>query len=212
MSARFHDRAEAGRLLGARLARAFGAADAVVLGLPRGGVPVAAEVAKALDVPVDLFVVRKLGVPQQPELAFGAVASGGVRVLNPGVVASARLDEATIDRLSTAAGQEVERRERAYRSGQARPELRGRTVILVDDGIATGATVRAAIEAVRALGAAVVVVAAPCAPAEVVDELSASADHVVVLVADKHFGSVGWHYHDFAQLSDADVQASLRGS
>ena len=156
----------------------------------------AAEVAKALDAPVDVFVVRKLGVPSQPELAFGAVASGGVRVLNPGVVAAARLDETTIERLTVAGAAEVERREQAYRGGGAPLTLSGRAVILVDDGIATGATVCAAVEAIRAHRPASVVVAAPVAPAEVVGELAEIADRVVMLVAAKRFGSVGRFYDD----------------
>jgi len=210
VSTRFATRAEAGRLLGARLVEAYRAASPVVLGLPRGGVPVAAEVGKALDAPVDVFVVRKLGLPSQPELAFGAVASGGVRVLNPGVVAAARLDEATIERLTAAGAAEVERREQAYRGAGAPLALSGSTVILVDDGIATGATVRAAVEAIRAHRPAGVVVAAPVAPADVVGELTAVADRVIVLVAATRFGSVGSFYDDFSQLSDADVQGLLR--
>jgi putative phosphoribosyl transferase len=207
---RFATRIDAGRRLGARLTERYGDADAVVLGLPRGGVPVAAEVAAALGAPIDVFVVRKLGLPWQPELAFGAVASGGARVLNPDVVAAAHLDDATIDRLSAVAAEEIERRDQAYRGATPRPDLSGRTVILVDDGIATGATVRAAVEAVRALGAATVVVAAPVAPAQVVQELSAIADEVVVLEAAKRFGSVGSFYVNFHQLSDDDVHAALQ--
>jgi putative phosphoribosyl transferase len=207
---RFATRFDAGRRLGARLAERYAAADPVVLGLPRGGVPVAAEVAAALGTRADVFVVRKLGVPWQPELAFGAVASGGARVLNADVVGAAHLDEATIDRLTEAAAAEVLRRERAYRGGGDTLALGGRTVILVDDGIATGATARAAVEAVRALGAAAVVVAAPVAPEPVVAQLSEVADEVVVLVAATRFGSVGSFYLDFDQLSDLDVQDILR--
>jgi putative phosphoribosyl transferase len=207
---RFATRFDAGRRLGARLADRYADADPVVLGLPRGGVPVAAEVAAALGARMDVFVVRKLGVPWQPELAFGAVASGGARVLNSDVVAAGRLDGATIDRLTEAAAAEVQRRERAYRGAGAAPELRGRTVILVDDGIATGATVRAAVEAVRALGAAAVVVAAPVAPQRVVAQLREVADRVVVLVSAARFGSVGSFYGDFGQLSDLDVQDIMR--
>ena len=207
---RFATRIDAGRRLGARVAELYGDADPVVLGLPRGGVPVAAEVAAALGTRADVFVVRKLGVPSQPELAFGAVASGGARVLNSDVVAAARLDAATIDLLTDAAAVEVRRREQAYRGSADAPALGGRTVIIVDDGIATGATVRAAVDAVRALGAALVVVAAPVAPARVVAQLGEVADRVVVLVSATRFGSVGSFYVDFGQLSDLDVQDIMR--
>ncbi|PZS34410.1 MAG: phosphoribosyl transferase [Pseudonocardiales bacterium] len=210
MKTRFATRAEAGHQLGARVAEVYAGADPVVLGLPRGGVPVAAAVAAALDAPMDVFVVCKLGVPWQPELAFGAVASGGVRVLNEEVVAAARLDEATINRETEAATAEVERRELAYRGAREPLVLHPRTVILVDDGIATGATVRAALAAVRAHGAAAVVVAAPVAPVQVVTQLSEVADRVIVLVSATRFGSVGSFYVDFDQLSDFDVQAIVR--
>jgi putative phosphoribosyl transferase len=221
VKARFGDRAAAGRRLGAELAaNAVGApratqvgsastADRVVLGLPRGGVPVAAEVAHVLGAPFDVFVVRKLGVPTQPELAFGAVAGGGVRVLNSDVVSGAGLDPATIDRLTAAAMAEVGRRERTYRGDRPALALGGRAVILVDDGIATGATVRAALAAVRAQAPASVVVAAPVAPVAVVRLLADVADDVTVLVAAPRFGSVGSFYQNFAQLSDADVQAIM---
>jgi putative phosphoribosyl transferase len=208
VNARFADRIEAGALLAARLSRS-GYAAPVVLGLPRGGVPVAAEVARTLGGELDVFVVRKLGLPAQPELAFGAVAGAGVRVLNPDVVATARLDAATIERLTDEAGAEVGRRERAYRGARPRLPLRGRVVILVDDGIATGATVRAAIAAVRADAPATVVVATPVAPAYVVRELAAVADDVAVLIAAQRFRSVGSFYANFDQLSDAEVQAVL---
>ena len=210
MSTRFATRFDAGRRLGARLAERYAAADPLVLGLPRGGVPVAAEVAAALGTRADDFVVRRLGVPWQPELAFGEVAIGGERVLNADVVSAARLDDATIDRLTEAAAAEVLRRERAYRGDGGTLALGGRTVILVDDGIATGATARAAVEAVRAVGAAEVVVAAPVAPERVVTQLREVADDVVVLVAATRFGSVGSFYLDFDQLSDLDVQDILR--
>ncbi len=212
MRPRFADRDAAGRLLGARLAtwaEATVTTDPVVLGLPRGGLPVATGVARALGAPCDVFVVRKLGVPTQPELALGAVAGGGVRVLNREVVAAAGLDDATLDRLSAAATAEVDRRERSYRGDRPAVALAGRTVILVDDGIATGATVRAAVAAIRARAPAGVVVAAPVAPAAVVPSLAEVADHVIVLVAATRFGSVGAFYQNFAQLSDADVQAIM---
>jgi putative phosphoribosyl transferase len=207
---RFADRAEAGRLLGARLAESAAWRHPVVLALPRGGVPIAAEVAQALDAPMDVFVVGKLGVPSQPELAFGAVAGGGVRVLNPDVIAAARLGRVEIDRLTAAVAAEVYRRERAYRGAAAPPALRGSTAILVDDGIATGASMRAAIQAARVHGPREVVVAAPVAPAQVVTELAEIADRVVVLVAAPRFSSVGWFYDDFSQLSDADVREAMR--
>ena len=212
MSTHFADRAEAGRALGPLLIEAYGAVDAVVLGLPRGGVPVAAAVARVIGAPVDVFVVRKLGVPSQPELAFGAVAGGGVRVLNPDIVADAGLDAATLDRLTAAAAAEIERRELSYRRGRPALELAGRTVILVDDGIATGASVRAAVEAVRAHHPAAVVVAAPVAPAAVAAQLAEVADRLVVLVAAAWFDSVGSFYDDFTQLTDADVEAALRAA
>lgn len=214
MNARFATRAEAGRLLGAQLAdlaETSWTADPLVLGLPRGGLPVAAGVARALGAPLDVFVVRKLGVPTQPELAFGAVAGGGVRVLNSDVVVGARLQAATIDRLTEAAAEEVARRERIYRGTRPAPALGGRAVILVDDGIATGATVRAAVAAARAHAPASVIVAAPVAPVRVVRELEQVADRVVVLIEAVRFGSVGSFYANFAQLSDADVHEVIRG-
>ena len=167
--------------------------------------------ARALGAPLDVFVVRKLGVPTQPELAFGAVAGGGVRVLNSEVVVGARLRAATIDRLTEAAAEEVARRERIYRGTRPAPALGGRTVILVDDGIATGATVRAAVAAARAHAPESVIVAAPVAPIRVVRELEQVADRVVVLIEAVRFGSVGSFYADFAQLSDADVQEVIGG-
>jgi putative phosphoribosyl transferase len=148
---RFRNRGEAGRALAAKLDAYAGREDAIVLGLPRGGVPVAAEVARALGVPLDVFLVRKLGVPGREELAFGAIASGGARVLNPDVVASLGIDSATIESVVEREQVELERRAEAYRGTAEPPELRGRAVILVDDGLATGASMRAAVEAVRGL-------------------------------------------------------------
>ncbi|HEY3186410.1 MAG TPA: phosphoribosyltransferase family protein, partial [Solirubrobacteraceae bacterium] len=158
---RFRDRADAGRAVAARLARYAGRPDVVVLGLPRGGVPVAYEVASALGVPLDVFLVRKLGAPGQDELAMGAIASGGVRVLNEDVVAALRIPPDVIDAVAAREGVELSRREQEYRGGRPSPEIRGRAVILVDDGLATGATMRAAVKALRQQGAARIVVAVP---------------------------------------------------
>jgi putative phosphoribosyl transferase len=209
MRTRFATRMAAGRLLADRLA-AYRDAAPMVLGLPRGGVPVAAEVARVLGAPLDVFVVRKLGVPAQPELAFGAVATGGVRTLNSAILARAGLSPETVDRLTETATQEVERREQAYRGTGSALNLGDRVVILVDDGIATGATARAALAAIRVHRPAAVVLAAPVAPTEVVADLERLTEDVAVLVAAKRFVSVGSFYDDFSQLSDADVRAILR--
>ncbi len=170
---RFRDRAEGGRLLGERLTALASRDDVVVLALPRGGVPVAREVARALGAPLDVFLVRKLGHPAQPELAMGAIASGGTRVLNEQLVRELRLGDDVIDRATERELAELERRERAYRGDRPLPELTGKTVVLVDDGLATGATMRAAVAAVRARGPERVVVAVPAAPLHSLAELAA---------------------------------------
>src|SRR4051794_6259739 len=175
---RFRNRAEAGRLLAERLRQFAGRDDVVVLGLPRGGVPVAFEVARALDAPLDVFLVRKLGVPGHEELAFGAIASGGTRVLNQQLIDSLNLPRETIEAVASRELQELQRRERAYRGDRSPPDLTGRTVILVDDGLATGSTMLAAIHAVRRDDPARVVVAVPVAAPEVCDALRAEADEV----------------------------------
>jgi predicted phosphoribosyltransferase len=211
MGAPFANRAEAGRELAARLAGPD-RGSVVVLGLPRGGVPVAAEVARALEAPLDVFIVRKLGVPGRAELAFGAVASGGVEVHNDDIIASARLNSAQIHDIARAETDEVARREVALRGGEAPVELTGRTVILVDDGVATGATMCAAISGVRAHDPAAIVAAVPVAPPEVVDRMAALADEVVVLSTPSRFMSVGAFYSDFRQLRDSDVVELLRAS
>ncbi len=169
---RFRDRAEAGRLLGERLGAYTGRRDVIVLALPRGGVPVAREVARALGAPLDVFLVRKLGYPGQPELAMGAIASGGTRVLNEELVRELRLDDEVIERVAEREEVELGRRERAYRGDRPSPELRGRTVVLVDDGLATGATMRAAVAAVRSRGPERIVVAVPTAPQNTLREFS----------------------------------------
>lgn len=204
----FRDRREAGRRLARELARLEGE-DVVVLGLARGGVPVADEVARALEADLDVFVVRKLGVPGHEELALGAIASGGVRVLNDEVVAALGLDAATIDAITAGEVRELARREAAYRSGREPRPVRGRTAILVDDGLATGASVRAAITALRRLGPERIVVAVPVAPAETCEVLRGAADEVVCLATPEPFLGVGAWYDDFSQVGDDEVTRIL---
>jgi putative phosphoribosyl transferase len=206
---RFRDRAEAGRLLGERLSGQAVRDDVVVLALPRGGVPVAREVARALGAPFDVFLVRKLGHPAQPELAMGAIASGGTRVLNEQLVRELRLGDDVIDRVTERELAELERRERAYRGDRPPPTLGGKTVVLVDDGLATGATMRAAVAAVRTLSPRRVVVAVPTAPLHSLDELARVADDVVALITPEPFHAVGLWYEDFGELSDDDVRRLL---
>jgi putative phosphoribosyl transferase len=207
---RFHDRREAGRLLAERLARYAGTDDVLVLGLPRGGVPVAFEVARALRAPLDVFVVRKLGVPGHAELALGAVASGGVRVLNEDVVAAVGLDEEAIERVAERELAEVERREREYRSDRPPLELRGKVAILVDDGLATGASMRAAALATRELGPEQVIVAVPVAAHQTCDEFRHDVDEVVCAFTPEPFYAVGLWYENFEQTTDEEVRELLR--
>ncbi|ACA17294.1 Erythromycin esterase [Methylobacterium sp. 4-46] len=205
----FHDRTDAGRVLAGRLATYEGRPDVVVLALPRGGVPVAAEVARALRVPFDVFVVRKLGVPGNEELAMGAIASGGVRVLNADVVASLKIPPYAIDAACAREAEELRRRERAYRGGRPVVALRGLTVILVDDGLATGATMQAAIEAVRQLHPARIVVAVPTGSRDTVVRLEREADAVVCADMPEPFWAVGAAYEDFSQTRDDEVRRLL---
>lgn len=205
----FSDRTDAGRKLARALADYAGQDDLVVLGLPRGGVPVAVEVAKELGAPLDVFLVRKLGVPGHRELAMGAIASGNVRVLNREVVDALEMDEATIDGVAATEREELERRERMYRSGQDGLALRGKTVILVDDGLATGATMRAAIRGVRSHEPERMVVAVPVASADVCAELGELVDEMVCLETPDPLVSVGVWYRNFGQTSDREVQAAL---
>lgn len=204
---RFTDRADAGRRLAERL-RGELAGDAVVLGLPRGGVPVAYEVARALDLPLDVVVVRKLGLPYQPELAMGAVGED-VRVLNEQVLRIARVDEAELDAVERRERAEVVRRTEALRAGRPPVPIADREVVLVDDGIATGSTARAACQVVRARGARRVVLAAPVAPAGVPKALADAADELVLLHVSDHFSAVGQFYADFGQTPDEEVTALL---
>ncbi len=207
---RFKDRHEAGRLLATSLAHFAGRDDVVVLGLPRGGIPVAAVVAHALDAALDVIVVRKLGVPGHEELAMGAIATGGVRVLDESTHRFPSVTPEIVERVAADAGFELARRERLYRAGRPRPALHGRTVILVDDGMATGSTMRAAVGAVRAEGPARVVVAVPVAPPDTCALLRIEADDVICAAMHDPFFSVGVWYDDFEQTTDAEVQELLR--
>jgi putative phosphoribosyl transferase len=206
---RFADRVSAGQWLAETVARYAAEPDVIVLGLPRGGVPVARAVADGIGAPLDVFVVRKLGVPGHEELAFGAIASGGVRVLNDDVIRQVGLSAGQVDEITQREASQLEARERLYRGGQAAPGLAGDTVILVDDGLATGSTMRAAVQAVRAAGAARVVVAVPVAPAETCAELAAEADEVICLRQPEPFYAVGLWYEDFTPVSDDEVRQAL---
>ncbi|GGS22615.1 hypothetical protein GCM10010252_72230 [Streptomyces aureoverticillatus] len=204
----FADRVDAGRRL-AEAVRDLRGDSPVVLGLPRGGVPVAAEVARALGAPLDVIVVRKLGVPHQPELGFGAIGEGGVRVISDEIVRHCGIRPAELAAVEDAEKRELMRRAHRYRDGRSRVAVEGRTVLVVDDGIATGATAAAACRVARAQGAARVVLAVPTAPADTVDRLREVADEVVCLSTPEQFGSVGQWYRDFTQTTDDEVSASL---
>jgi predicted phosphoribosyltransferase len=205
----FRDRRDAGRFLADRLRAYADRPDVIVLALPRGGVPVAYEVARALHAPLDVFLVRKLGVPGREEFAMGALASGGVRVLNEDVVRGLGIAQSSVDAVAAREQQELERRERLYRGNRPPPEVRGRTVILVDDGLATGSTMRAAVLALHRLQPARIVVAVPTAAAETCDEMRALADEAVCGITPEPFHAVGLWYADFSQTSDEEVDALL---
>lgn len=207
---RFRDRIEAGRMLGERLRERFGERpDLLVLALPRGGVPVGFEVAKALGAPLDLFLVRKLGVPGQEELAMGAIAEGGVRVLNPTVLGLVEVTDAEIEQVAAREEEELRRRAAEYRGERAEPEVAGRTVILVDDGLATGSTMRAAAEALTARDPERVVVAVPVAARETCDLLEQEVDSVECLRTPEPFHAVGIWYERFDQTTDDEVRELL---
>ena len=205
----FADRAEAGRRLAALLGHLSGE-DVVVLGLPRGGVPVATEVARTLGAPLDVILVRKLGVPVQPELALGAIGEGGVRIINPDVVEVTGVTDAEIAMVEARERAELERRARRYRGGRPQLPLAGRIAVIVDDGIATGATARAACQVARAHGARRVVLAAPVAPPSVRTALATAADEVICVETPRRFLAIGEWYRDFAQTTDSEVVALLR--
>jgi putative phosphoribosyl transferase len=205
----YRDRVDAGRRLAERLARLAGSAEVVVLALPRGGVVVGAEVARELGAPLDVILVRKLGVPGHEELAMGAIASGGVRVLSDDVIDALGISERDVAAVAAAEEDELERREQAYRGTRAPPEVRGRTVILVDDGLATGSTMRAAAAALRSQSPRRLVVAVPVAPASTCDALRDLADEVICLATPQNFHSVGEWYEDFSQTTDEEVRRLL---
>jgi len=208
MNGRFHDRREAGRLLAERLAgRYAGQGDVVVLALPRGGVPVAREIAERLGAPLDVVVVRKLGLPSQPELAMGAIATGGVRVLHDEV--AELVEPEVLEEVTRREREELERRERAIRGARAPQEVEGKVVILVDDGVATGSTMRAAIDAIRARGARRLVLAVPTAPVATRDELAREVEEIECLMTPEPFVAIGGWYEDFSQLTDEEVREHL---
>jgi predicted phosphoribosyltransferase len=205
---RFRDRIEAGQLLGRELAGRM-IENAIVLALPRGGVPVGYEVAKALGAPLDVFIVRKLGVPGHEELAMGAIATGGVRVLNRDVLDYARVTQQQLDAVAAREERELTRREAEYRGNRGPLDVRGRTVIVIDDGLATGSTMRAAVQALRAMQPKRVIVAVPVGAAQTCEEFREIVDEIVCLRTPDPFEAVGQWYDDFTQTTDAEVHALL---
>jgi putative phosphoribosyl transferase len=209
MERTFPNRVEAGRQLAQKLEKYAGRDDVIVLGLPRGGVPVANEVAKLLGAPLDVFIVRKLGVPGFEELAAGAIASGGVRVLNEDVMRAIPHADQAIQTVTARETAELQRREQTYREDRAPQELRHRIAILVDDGLATGATMRAAVKALRQREAAKIVVAVPVGPPDTCHEIEEQADETICLSMPEFFQAVGQYYDDFSQTTDEDVRELL---
>src|SRR5437868_11188902 len=208
----YRDRIDAGKQLAARLADYADRDDLLVLALPRGGVPVAYEVAKALRAPMDIFLVRKLGVPGHEELAMGAISTGGVRVLNDDVVDYLRIPGEVIDAVAAGELKELERRERAYRGDRPEPDVRGKTVILIDDGLATGSTMRAAAAALRQQNPARIVVAVPVSAPQTCDEYRMGVDEIICAKTQEPFFGVGQWYRDFSQTTDEEVRELLERS
>lgn len=206
----FRDRIEAGHMLAQRLQAYRNGPDVLVLGLPRGGVPVAYEAARELNVPLDVFIVRKLGVPGHEELAMGAIATGGVRVLHQAIIRELGIPQETIDRVTESEAKELERRQHLYRSDKPLPAVQGRVVIIIDDGLATGSTMKAAVAALRQQHPKRLVVAVPTAPAETCQELRQMADEVVCLVSPEPFYAVGGSYVDFRQTTDEEVRDLIK--
>jgi predicted phosphoribosyltransferase len=209
MTTQFKNRTEAGQALATRLSSFANRTDVLVLALPRGGVPVAAEVAKKLNAPLDVFVVRKLGLPGHPELAMGAIATGGVRVFNGDVINSFRIPDEVVNAVTAEEYEELLRRERSYRDDLPPPEVEGKTVIIVDDGIATGSTMIAAVAALRQLGAGRIVVAAPVIARSTFYLIHNAADEVAAVIAPEEFYGVAQWYEDFSQTSDEEVRQLL---
>ncbi|MGH9969465.1 MAG: phosphoribosyltransferase [Pyrinomonadaceae bacterium] len=208
----YRNRTEAGRHLATELMAFANRPDVIVLALPRGGVPVAFEVAKALDAPLDVFLVRKLGVPGHEELAMGAIASGGVRVLNENIVAYLDIPDSIIETIAANELSELERRERAYRGDRPPPDVQNRDVILIDDGLATGSTMRAAAAALRKQGPKRIIVAVPVSARQTCDEFRSEVDEVVCAVTPEPFRGVGLWYEDFSQTTDEEVSELLKQS
>lgn len=206
----FRDRADAGRRLAKLLGQYANRDDVIVLAIPRGGVVVAYEAAQFLGVELDIFISRKLGAPGQEELAFGAISTGGVRVLDEAIIDALGISKSKIERITGQAQTELDRRERVYRGSRAKLKLEGRTVILIDDGIATGSSMLAAVDALRQLKPARIVVAAPVAPMKACEELKSKVDEVVCVHAPESFYAIGQFYEDFSQIEDEEVTDLLR--
>ena len=206
---RFSDRTDAGQQLASRLSDYRDRPDTIVLALPRGGVPVASEVAQSLGAPLDVFLVRKLGVPGHSELAMGAIAAGGVEVLNDALIRELRIPAAIVRQVAAREQLELDRRDRLFRGERPQPNVRGKTVILIDDGLATGATMEAAIVALRRRDPAAIVVAAPVGAKETCDRLARLADRLVCVLMPQSLEAVGLWYEDFTQTSDEEVRAAL---
>ncbi|HEY4032608.1 MAG TPA: phosphoribosyltransferase [Ktedonobacteraceae bacterium] len=209
METRYHNRTEAGLVLASMLTTYTNRKDVLVLALPRGGVPVAYEVARALHVPLDVFLVRKLGVPGHEELAMGAIATGGIRVINEDVVRSLHIPPHVLDAVAFREERELERREHLYRDDRPVPVVRDQTVILIDDGLATGATMRAAVQALRVQAPAKIIVAVPVAAYAVYQQFRAEVDEIICAQIPEIFYGVGWWYEDFSQTSDQEVRELL---
>lgn len=208
----FRDRREAGRRLAAELTDRVFEADPVVLGLARGGMPIADEVATGLEAPMDVFVVRKLGVPYQPELAFGAIASGGVRILNDEIVRAADISDNTVERVTRRERRELQRRERTYRGDKPPVDLQAKTAVVVDDGIATGASMTVAVEAIRRQNPAEIIAASPVSARRSKQKIAEKVDKIVVLSTPEPFGGVGAWYENFGETTDDDVRELMRAS
>ena len=209
MIRRFRNRIDAGRMLASRLTAYAHRPDVLVLGLPRGGIPVAYEVARELGVPLDVFVVRKLGMPGHEEYAIGAIATGGVRIINEEAIRTFGVTDAEIEAVTAEELRELDRRERRYRDNRPPPTVAGKTIILVDDGLATGSTMRAAVEALRQEGPARIVVAVPTAAPETCDEMAGHVDEMICAMTPEPFYAVGLWYDDFGQTSDEEVHDLL---